>query len=98
MNSDDDVRQKTGSTHGMSEKDDAELQRVEDILKERFDDRVFSVEDDVVWVSGINSDCVRVARQMAQTLAHGHDIPAGLVHDDGAVKFGGVQFNWGESA
>jgi len=72
--------------------------RVEQILDEHYGDRVYSVEDGVVWVSGINANCASIARRMAKDLAHGYDIPAGLVYDDGAARFGGVQFNWGESA
>lgn len=78
--------------------DDGEVSRVEDILNRQFGDRVYSVEDGVVWVSGMNSSCYSVARRMAMTLVHGHDIPASLVYEDNAARFGGVQFNWGESA
>ena len=60
-------------------------------------DRVFSVEDDVVWVSGMNARCQSVANRMARTLVK-HGIPAGLVHDDNAVQFGGVQFRYGCNA
>jgi len=73
-------------------------ERVEQILDEEFGDRVYVVEDDVVWVSGMNAGCVSLARMMAKTLAHGHDIPASLVYDDDAARFGGVQFNYGEAA
>lgn len=72
--------------------------RVATILDREFGDRVYSVEDGVVWVSGMNSGCTSIARRMATTLAHGHDIPTGLVVDDGAARFGGVQFNWGDAA
>jgi len=82
-------------TDGQSQ---ADTDRVEQILDEHYGDRVYSVEDDVVWVSGINADCASIARRMAQELTHGYDIPAGLIYDDGAARFGGVQFNWGESA
>lgn len=71
--------------------------RVEELLRDVHGDRVFTVEDGVVWVSGMNANCPRVARKMASTLLS-HDIPASLVYDDGAVAFGGVQFNYGESA
>jgi hypothetical protein len=74
------------------------IERVREILDDEFGDHVFNVEDGVVWVSGMNSHCGVVASSMAKTLAHGHDIPAGLVYDDDAARFGGVQFNWGESA
>ena len=46
----------------------------------------------------MNSSCSSIARRMARTLAHTHDVPTSLVYDDGADRFGGVQFNWGESA
>lgn len=73
-------------------------ERIERILTEEFGDRVFTVEDGVVWVSGMNAGCESLARRMAETLVHSHDIPAGLVYDDDAARFGGVQFNWGEHA
>jgi len=69
------------------------MQEVKEILSEQFADRVYSVEDGVVWVSGMNQNCPSVARRMAQTLVS-HDIPCGLVYDDGAEQFGGVQFNY----
>lgn len=72
--------------------------QIAEILGREFGDRVYSVENGVVWVSGMNSGCKSLAQRMAKTLAHGHDIPAGLVYDDGATRFGGVQFNWGDSA
>lgn len=72
--------------------------RIEEILEREFGDRVYTVEDGVVWVSGMNSGCSRIANQMAKTLAHGYDVPAGLVYDDDAVRFGGLQFNYGENA
>jgi len=79
-------------TDGVSQED------VREILGEEFDDRVFAVEDGAVWISGMNSSCSSIARRMARTLAHTHDVPTSLVYDDGADRFGGVQFNWGESA
>lgn len=69
---------------------------VEQILAEKFDGCVYSVEDGVVWVSGMNESCASVASRMARTLV-AHDVPCGLVYDDDATAFGGVQFNWGES-
>jgi len=72
--------------------------RIAELLEEEFGDRVYSVEDGVVWVSGMNSQCPSVARRMARYLAYSHDIPTSLVYDDDAVAFGGVQFNWGEAA
>lgn len=45
----------------------------------------------------MNANCRHVARKMARTLVK-HDIPAGLVYDDGAAVNGGVQFNYGEAA
>lgn len=70
------------------------MERVKTVLGEQFPNRVYSVEDGVVWVSGMNSNCPSVARRMAQELVHGHDIPCSLVYDDGASRFGGVQFNY----
>jgi len=72
---------------------------VKTLLNDVHGDRVFSVEDDRVWVSGMNVHCTRVAENMAQTLIK-HDIPASLVHDDGvhAANNGGVQFRYGEHA
>lgn len=67
---------------------------VSQILDTQFSDRVYSVADGVVWVSGMNSRCHGVARSMAKELVHGHDIPCSLVYDDGASRFGGVQFNY----
>ncbi len=69
----------------------------EEILNDIHSDRVFAVEDGVVWVSGMNQHCTRVAEKMARTLLK-HGIPAGLVYDDGAPVNGGVQFNYGEAA
>lgn len=71
--------------------------RAEKLLRDLYSDRVFSVEDGIVWVSGMNENCRFVARSMAETLVK-HDIPAGLVHDDDAVDHGGVQFRYGENA
>jgi flagellar basal body P-ring protein FlgI len=70
---------------------------VEQTLAEQFDDRVYAVEDGVVWVSGMNAHCKTVAQRMARELV-AQDIPCGLVYDNGAARFGGVQFNWGEAA
>lgn len=72
--------------------------RVEQILDEEFGDRVFVVEDDLVWVSGMNSSCGSVARRMAKSLTHSYDIPTSLVHNDDAARFGGVQFRYGVHA
>ena len=77
---------------------ETETQRVREILDAKFETHVYSVEDGVVWVSGMNSGCMGVARSMAKHLVHTHDIPASLVYDDNAAAFGGVQFNWGEAA
>lgn len=70
---------------------------VEELLEDVHEGCVFSVEDGLVWVSGMNARCPSVARRMAETLVK-HDIPAGLVHDDDAVRFGGVQFRYGNAA
>lgn len=74
-------------------------QQAEEILNELHSDRVFSVEDGLVWVSGMNQHCKTVAEDMAKTLIQ-HGVPCGLVHDDGihAADNGGVQFRYGESA
>lgn len=71
---------------------------VQEIVDEQFPDSVVSVEDGVVWVSGMNANCASVARRMAKELAHGHDIPCSLIYDDGATRFGGVQFRYGTNA
>lgn len=68
--------------------------RVEAILDDVHGDRVYAVEDGQVWVSGMNAHCPAVARRMAQTLVS-NGVPCGLVYDDDAVRFGGVQFNYG---
>lgn len=70
--------------------------RIEELLAEEFPDRVYSVEENVVWVSGMNSNCVTVAERMAKMLTYTYDIPTSPTYDDDAVQFGGVQFNWGE--
>lgn len=70
---------------------------VEQILDEHFGDRVYTVEDGVVWVSGMNANCKHLAERMAATLVHA-DIPASLVYDDGAIEHGGVEFRYGEMA
>jgi hypothetical protein len=73
--------------------------QVREILEDAHPNRVFTVEEGIVWVSGMNSQCTFVAESMAQTLVE-HDIPAGLVHDDGvhAMNNSGVQFRYGENA
>jgi hypothetical protein len=79
----------------MTEYDPDELKdRVESLLNDVHGDRVFAVEDGVVWVSGMNARCPTVARRMAKTLVK-DGIPCGLVYEDDAVRFGGVQFNFG---
>jgi len=65
--------------------------RVENLLESYFSDRVYAVEDGLVWVSGMNAHSKTVAERMAKRLV-ANDIPCGLVHDDDAVNFGGVQF------
>lgn len=72
-------------------------QEAKELLEDVHGDRVFAVENGVVWVSGMNARCPTVARRMAKTLVK-HDIPTGLVHDDDAERFGGVQFRYGENA
>lgn len=73
---------------------------VRELLDDVHADRVFSVEDGVVWVSGMNAHCKRVAEDIAKTLRMHFDTPTSLVHDDGihAVDFGGVQFRYGKNA
>ena len=73
------------------------MQEAEKILKTVYSDRIFSVEDDVVWVSGMNHNCRSIANSMAKTLSN-NDIPAGIVYEDNAELNGGVQFNYGNSA
>lgn len=67
--------------------------QVKEILEAEYSERVYEVEDGVVWVSGMNSSCSFVAESMAKTLM-AHDIPCGLVYDDDATQLGGVQFNY----
>lgn len=68
--------------------------RVEDILQRHYGDRVYTVEGGIVWVSGINANCRTVAESMAKELSS-QDIPVGLVRDDDAVRFSGVEFQFG---
>lgn len=75
-----------------------DTKQVKSLLDQHFSDRVYSVEDGVVWVSGMNANCPHVASKMARTLTYTHDIPTGLVYDDDADMFGGVQFNYGANA
>lgn len=88
----------TGLIYSMGEIMSMKPSAVEEILEEQFKERVYAVEDGIVWISGMNAACGSVARKMARYLTHTHDIPTSLVYDDDATKFGGVQFNWGESA
>lgn len=76
-----------------TEKSDDSKEHIEQILDEHFSDVVYLVEEDVVWVSGMNANCETVARQMADELTS-YGIPTGTVWGDGATKFGGVEFNW----
>jgi len=93
----DDAAQKELVTDGGTQRTGDYRTEVEELLNDVHADRVFSVEEDVVWVSGMNAGSPRVARKMARTLVK-HDIPAGLVYDDDAVQHGGVQFNYGDAA
>jgi hypothetical protein len=68
-----------------------------ELLEDVHGDRVFVVEDDHVWVSGMNANSKSVAQCMAKTLVK-HGIPAGLVYEDDAGLHGGVQFNYGDAA
>lgn len=76
---------------------DVTRENVRELLEELHPGSVFAVEDGTVWVSGMNSGCHRIARDMAHTLVK-HDIPTDLVRDDGAARFGGVEFNYGDAA
>ena len=73
-------------------------ERIEEHLEAHFEDRVYSVEDGVVWVSGMNAHCSHVARSMAKEIVYGLDIPCSLVYDDDAAQFGGLEFRYGGSA
>jgi hypothetical protein len=86
-----------GGPREMTMPADVTIDEVEELLAGAYDDRIYTVENDVVWVSGMNQQCTYVARRMAKHLT-ANDIPTSLVYDDGAVRFGGVQFNWGEDA
>jgi hypothetical protein len=77
---------------------DTDRETIADILSREFNDRIYSVEDGVVWVSGANAQSPAAARKMARMLAHCYDIPTSLIYDDDAAEHGGVQFNWGVSA
>lgn len=81
----------------MTEAEQSLQDRVESLLNDVHGDRIFSVEDGKVWVSGANARCKGVAEDLALTLVT-HGIPCGLVHDDGvhAADFGGVQFRYGD--
>lgn len=70
---------------------------VQHILSDRFSNRIYSVEDGLVWVSGANQHCESIARRMADTLVR-EGIPCSLVHSDGSSQFGGVQFRYGDNA
>lgn len=67
--------------------------RVEQILADRFADRVYDVRDGTVWVSGRHAHCRMVARRMVRDL-HTHGIPCGLVREDDADVNGGVEFDF----
>lgn len=81
-----------------TEQSDTDVCRVYSILSNTFDSAVFTVENRVVWVSGINSNCSSIARNMAIELSRGHNIPTSQPYEDNADRFGGMQFNWGDSA
>ena len=71
---------------------------IEQIVDEQFPNRVVSVEERVVWVSGMNANCVLIANRIAKELVHGYDIPCSLVYHDDADRFGGVEFRYGDAA
>lgn len=69
------------------------VDRVQTILDFEFPDRVFVVEDDRVWVSGMNETAKPLAERMTEELI-ARDIACGLVKDDEAARFGGVEFRF----
>lgn len=73
------------------------MERIEEILAEYYENRVYSVEEDVVWVSGLNANSGMLARRMAKELT-AQGIPCSLVYDDDAAAFGGLEFRWGDAA
>ena len=68
-------------------------QEVAGVLSDLWPNEIYTVEDRTVWVSGMNANCVQIARMMAKHLVHSEDIPCSLVRDDGLV-FGGVEFDY----
>mgnify|MGYP000323606981 CR=1 FL=1 len=70
---------------------------VEELLNNSHPDRVFNVEDDIVWVSGLNERCRFIANDMARSLSDA-GIPTSLVFDDDAYRNGGVCFRYGTNA
>lgn len=76
------------TTDEKSEKD-----HVRTVLESQFPDRVFSVEEKHVWVSGMNQSCKSVAERMTEELTF-RGFLCGLVHDDEAHRHGGFQFRW----
>lgn len=76
---------------------DPDVKTVTALLRDVHRDEVYAVEDDVVWVSGMNANCHGVARRLARTLIK-EDIPCSLIYDDDADQFGGVVFRYGGDA
>jgi len=72
-------------------------QEVEQIITDAYGDRVFRVEENTVWVSGMNSSPRSLAQRFASELT-AHDIPCSLVDNDDATQFGGFEFRYGEAA
>ena len=61
---------------------------VRQLVEATFPDRVLSIEQDGVWVSGMNANCASVARRIAGLLeSEGYVVD--MVRDDDAVRFGG---------
>ena len=77
--------------------DDVTKREVEQIISNAYGNRVFRVEEDTVWVSGMNSSPRSLAQRFANELT-AHDIPCSLVGNDDATQFGGFEFHYGEAA
>ena len=65
---------------------------VKDIMDRKFGVRAVSVEDEYVWVSPVNQDSRRVAREISQTLSEEHNIPCPEVETEKI----GARFRYGE--
>lgn len=69
-------------------------QMVAGVLSDRYPDPIYTVEDGTVWVSGMNAHAAQIAKKMAKELVHSENIPCGLVREDEAAVFGGVEFDY----